>query len=273
MVDRDGGSTLAVAGSAKRMTDRQSGRAARCGRRTPRPCRALRLRAAWTPSRDRRPREACGTGSTARWAGRRSGAGWPLRRRCPRPRSWGSDAPPRRPWSERAHDQVTEARREALDLALDGRRHVTGRPGGDVAVAPEGVPTRRRPGRVGHPGLDHQAEGSLRVPAGIGVGLAGRHLFDGAADVHGPGCSAGLRRPRHRSGQLPVQLEDARPVPKAVRGPARSRGGSAPPARPSRPGRDIEHDGGGPGQFGQGVHPLAGGDRPPARPARRPTRR
>ena len=60
-------------------------------------------------------------------------------------------------------DQIAEARREALHLALDRVGHVDVRSVGHVTVGPQRVPTGRRSRVVGHTRLHDDAKGPLRV--------------------------------------------------------------------------------------------------------------
>ena len=64
-----------------------------------------------------------------------------------------------------AEDRSPEAGGEAFDLALDRIGHVDGRPVGHVAVGPQRVATRRRPGAVEQARLGDEHERTLRVPA------------------------------------------------------------------------------------------------------------
>src|SRR2546421_336175 len=69
------------------------------------------------------------------------------------------------------HDQVAEAGREPLDLRLDGLRHVHGRPGRDMAVGPEHMPSGWRATRIDDGRLNAEDERTVRVPTGGDVGL------------------------------------------------------------------------------------------------------
>ena len=59
-------------------------------------------------------------------------------------------------------DEVAEARREPLDLALDRRGDVEVRAVRHVAVRPQRVPTCRRAGRIGHAGLRRRCRTGAR---------------------------------------------------------------------------------------------------------------
>ena len=131
-------------------------------------------------------------------------------------------------------DQVREPGCEPLDLGLDGRRHVHVGAGGDVAVPPQRLLAVRGPGGIGHPGLDDDAVGTVRVPAGLDVGLAGRHLGERAAEVHGPGPAADLGAPGDGSGQRPVDLADAGAVAESTERPAVAGRGATVPAMSTR---------------------------------------
>ena len=62
--------------------------------------------------------------------------------------------------------------------------------------------------------------GRSRVPSGVHLGLAGRHLGERAPEMHGPGPPADLGAPGDRAGERPVDLAHARPVAKAPELPA-----------------------------------------------------
>src|SRR5258706_3043201 len=96
-----------------------------------------------------------------------------------------------------------EAGRKPLDLRFDPGRHVDRGAWWHVAIPPERVLPGRCPGRVNDARLRHEAEGAVRVPAGVHVGLAAGHLIEGAADVHGAGLPAAGSLPGHRTANAP----------------------------------------------------------------------
>ena len=121
-------------------------------------------------------------------------------------------------------DRVAESRGKAFNLRDDARLHVHSGMTGDVAVGPQGVLARRRPGRIGHRLLAHEDEGALAVPSREGVALGRRDFGERPADVHGASFAAGFVRPRHRAAEGVVDLEDARTVPEGVEPSAKSGG-------------------------------------------------
>ena len=81
-----------------------------------------------------------------------------------------------------------------------------------MAVGPERVLARRRPGRVGHARLDAEHEGTVRVPAAGDRPLGRGHLLGRAAEVDRAGARDRGVRPGHRRVEGVVDLEHPRAV-------------------------------------------------------------
>ena len=177
-------------------------------------------------------RPGSGTGSTAPSDGRRSATAWAPRRRCPHPPGWGSPAPRRPPSAPPGPAPDPGTRGRTARSALDGVRHVHGRPGRYVAVRPE-----RRTGRPGHgPGRPPRAGPRCRrvAPDGVRVDLRLRrgHRLGRPAHVDGAGPPARLP-----PSTAPLRRGPSRPcTPRGRAGTGGRRPGGASPAGP-RPGR------------------------------------
>ena len=173
----------------------------------------------------------CGTGGrpgagAAAAAGRRGSRRRCRRRRCSRCSAsnqlLSADVPGQ-------HD-VAEARCEALDLALDGLGHVDRGARRHVAVGPQRVLARRRPGGVEEALLADQHERSRGVAARRRPRPPPRRSR--AACRRGaaiPPCRASGFVHGHRLGQRVVHLEHAGPVAERAAAVAGTRLGSASP--------------------------------------------
>ena len=119
-------------------------------------------------------------------------------------------------------DPLAEARREALDLALDRARS-----GRRSSRSGRGSRPRRcaclrgRACRIEQASAGRAARRAARSSRrSLGRALRGGDLLERAAEVHGRrACAHSGRRPRDRPGERPVELEDARAVAEALERP------------------------------------------------------
>ena len=111
------------------------------------------------------------------------------------------------------HDRVAEPGREPFDLRLDAFGHVDLRAVRDMAVAPAGLAAVGDTRPVERARLDEEDERSFRVAALLHRLLGVGDLGERAPDVdRGRTGDLGVG-PRHRLGELPVDLPHAGAAP------------------------------------------------------------
>ena len=112
---------------------------------------------------------------------------------------------------------IAEAGSEALNLRFDARQHVERGAVGNVAVSPGNMPAFGCASRVEQAWLSEKHERLLGVVAVAHRIFRGRYFFQCAAEMHRGGSPALGSFPRNGIGQGIVDLEDARPVAKALK--------------------------------------------------------